>query len=78
MQRTTLRSLKMRCPLCEKRVFDISELPGEQIAITLKCPSCHRVVTVRCAREAVFRLKASPITKNDIRPQKQPQRRKDP
>ncbi len=63
MKETTLSSHKMRCPLCGKRVFDITELPGEQVAITLKCPSCHQVVTVRCTREATLRLKVRPINR---------------
>ena len=63
MKETTLSSHKMRCPLCGKRVFDISELPGEQVAITLKCPGCHQVVTVRCTREATLRLKVRPINR---------------
>ena len=63
MKETTLSSHKMRCPLCGKRVFDISELPGERVAITLKCPSCHQVVAVRCTREAMLRLKVRPMTR---------------
>ena len=61
MKETTLSSHKMRCPLCGKRVFDITELPGEQVAITLKCPSCHQVVTVRCTGEATLRLQMRPM-----------------
>ena len=63
MKETTLSSHKMRCPLCGKRVFDISELPGERVAITLKCPSCHQVVTVRCTGEATLRLQMRPMTR---------------
>ena len=63
MKETTLSSHKMRCPLCGKRVFDITELPGEQVAITLKCPSCHQVVTVRCTGEATLRLQMRPMTR---------------
>lgn len=32
------------CPICEKRAFDISELPQHAVFIRLKCPHCHNIV----------------------------------
>jgi endogenous inhibitor of DNA gyrase (YacG/DUF329 family) len=34
------------CPVCEKRVFDISELPARPIRVRLKCPHCRKLVQV--------------------------------
>jgi hypothetical protein len=39
---------KMICPLCEKRVFDVSKLCDQQVEIELKCPNCNKVVKVPC------------------------------
>ena len=32
------------CPDCEKRAFDISELPESLIMIGLRCPHCNKIV----------------------------------
>lgn len=32
------------CPICEKRIFDISTLPVNRIMLRFKCPHCHNVV----------------------------------
>ncbi|MDR1439325.1 MAG: hypothetical protein LBJ10_04805 [Clostridiales bacterium] len=34
------------CPVCDKRAFDISELPRAPISVRLKCPHCHKIVQV--------------------------------
>jgi Zn finger protein HypA/HybF involved in hydrogenase expression len=34
------------CPVCERRAFDISELPETPIKVRLKCPHCHKIVQV--------------------------------
>jgi endogenous inhibitor of DNA gyrase (YacG/DUF329 family) len=34
------------CPVCEKRVFDISDIPATPIRVRLKCPHCHKIVQV--------------------------------
>ena len=39
---------KMKCPLCNKRAFDISSFPKEELKIELKCPNCHNLVVVPC------------------------------
>lgn len=48
---------KMKCPNCEKRVFDISKLPNERIEIELKCPNCRKFVNVACTAEACLNSK---------------------
>lgn len=44
----------MKCPNCGKRAFDISALPQEKTAIEIKCPNCHKLVTVLCTSEHTF------------------------
>lgn len=39
---------KMRCPICKKRIFDISKIPKEDIQIELKCLKCFNLVLVPC------------------------------
>jgi endogenous inhibitor of DNA gyrase (YacG/DUF329 family) len=39
----------VRCPRCDRRVFDISELPPNLIRVRLKCPHCHKIVEIPCA-----------------------------
>ena len=48
---------KMKCPCCGKRAFDISNLPNEEIAVTIKCPQCKQFVTIPCAKDYVFNEK---------------------
>jgi len=35
------------CPVCEKRVFDVSDPPDSPTRIRLKCPHCRKVVRIR-------------------------------
>ena len=35
---------KIRCPVCEKRVLDVSELPLRAIRVRFKCPHCRKLV----------------------------------
>ena len=37
------------CPVCEKRAFDISELPERLINVRLKCPHCNKIVQLPLA-----------------------------
>lgn len=53
---------KMKCPLCNKRAFDISSLTKEELKIELKCPHCHNLVVVPCNAQS-----ALPERKNEIR-----------
>lgn len=41
----------MKCPNCGKRAFDISTLPQEITAVEMKCPHCHRLITVLCTAD---------------------------
>jgi len=34
------------CPVCEKRVFDISDPPDKLTLIRLKCPHCRNIVKI--------------------------------
>jgi len=34
------------CPVCEKRVFDVSELPEQMVKLRYKCPHCRSVVVI--------------------------------
>ena len=34
------------CPLCERRVFDVSDIPGVPVHVRLKCPHCKNFVEV--------------------------------
>lgn len=43
---------KMKCPICERRVFDISTQTDERVEIELKCPNCKRIVNVSCTEAA--------------------------
>lgn len=45
---------KMKCPCCQKRAFDISALPKEEIKIELKCPHCHNLVVVVCKEDSIL------------------------
>ena len=42
---------QMRCPNCEKRAFDISNLPTEDTTIEIKCPQCTHFVTISLTTE---------------------------
>lgn len=46
---------KMKCSCCEKRAFDISALPNENIVIELKCPHCGKLVKVKCDASSVMK-----------------------
>jgi transcription elongation factor Elf1 len=41
---------KMRCPMCGKRAFDISEMPADTVIIELKCPNCRNIVEIQCGK----------------------------
>ena len=42
--------LKMKCPCCWRRAFDLSLLPVEEITVALKCPHCRNIVYIPCDR----------------------------
>jgi len=43
--------IKMQCPVCKKRAFDLSVLPREPVTVSLVCPNCGCTVAVRCDRD---------------------------
>lgn len=45
---------KLICPICGKRVLDISKIPLEDVKVTLKCPTCHKLVTVPCTKDSIM------------------------
>jgi len=42
---------KMKCPVCNRRAFDISHIDGYQVEVSLKCPNCNKFVTIKCGEE---------------------------
>ena len=34
------------CPLCSKRVLDITDPAPRPLTIRLKCPHCHRIIQI--------------------------------
>lgn len=34
------------CPICEKRIFDVSKLTGSPVYVRLKCPHCRKIVRI--------------------------------
>ncbi|MFP3153392.1 hypothetical protein LQZ18_02990 [Lachnospiraceae bacterium ZAX-1] len=57
-----MSKVKMRCPVCGKRVFDISKLPREPIIVATKCPQCKNFVDVPCTQEWAMALNATAMT----------------
>jgi len=37
---------KAACPVCGKRVFDLSDLPSTPVRVRLKCPHCRKIVKI--------------------------------
>ena len=46
--------LAMRCPVCTKRAFDISDLPANLVLVELNCPHCRNIVQVPCTKDAAI------------------------
>jgi ribosomal protein S27AE len=46
--------LKMKCPKCGKRAFDISKLPQEPVEVEIKCPRCGNIVAIPCRKTYVM------------------------
>jgi hypothetical protein len=34
------------CPLCKRRVLDISTMPDDSVYVRLKCPHCRQIVKI--------------------------------
>jgi endogenous inhibitor of DNA gyrase (YacG/DUF329 family) len=39
------------CPVCDKRVFDVSDIPGSHVRVRIKCPHCRRIVKIPLTSE---------------------------
>ncbi len=59
-----MEKIRMKCPRCGKRAFDISGLPSEQIEIELKCPNCHKIVSIPCIAGARLKTQQKGGEKN--------------
>lgn len=40
--------MRMFCPICGGRVFDISGVPEKALSIEMKCPKCRKIVKIEC------------------------------
>jgi DNA-directed RNA polymerase subunit RPC12/RpoP len=47
---------KMKCSHCGRRAFDISDLPKEQVEVSLKCPQCGKLVSVPCDEKSEIKV----------------------
>jgi len=36
-----------QCPICDKRIFDLSDRPDKPTQIRLKCPHCRKVIKIQ-------------------------------
>ena len=34
------------CPVCKKRIFDVSDTTGTSVHVRLKCPHCRNIVKI--------------------------------
>ena len=34
------------CPICAKRIFDSTDIPGNSVHVRLKCPHCKRIINI--------------------------------
>ena len=34
------------CPMCERRIFDVSDIPDDPVRVRLKCPHCRKIVKI--------------------------------
>ena len=37
---------QIKCPVCKRRICDISTTTNERVAIEMKCPHCWRIVRI--------------------------------
>jgi len=38
------------CPVCMRRVFDVSDIPGDPVQVRLKCPHCRNIVKIQISK----------------------------
>ncbi len=48
---------KILCPICERRICDVTTSSKEKIFIEMKCPHCNRIVKIEFPIAAVLKLK---------------------
>ena len=39
------------CPVCNKRICDVTKEPNEKVEVELKCPKCKHIVKVMCGKK---------------------------
>jgi len=54
---------KMKCPICNRRIFDVSNFPESKIEIAIKCQHCGRLVTINCGKSIESEISEEPIHK---------------
>jgi len=37
---------KIACPICDKRVFDLTDFPTDNVSLRMKCPHCRKIIHV--------------------------------
>jgi len=37
---------KIACPVCDKRVFDLTDFPTDNVSLRMKCPHCRKIIHV--------------------------------
>lgn len=51
--------IRMKCPVCGKRLLDISKLPKEQVSIEVKSPCCRKIVNLKLIKENIKEIRSS-------------------
>lgn len=39
-------SVKLKCPICNKRAMDVVKAAKGKMVIEMKCPHCHKIVKI--------------------------------
>ena len=34
------------CPVCKRRIFDLTNMPGKLLHVRLKCPHCRKIIKI--------------------------------
>jgi hypothetical protein len=68
--REAIVMLRMECPKCHRRAFDLSDLPREKIIWRGKCPQCHQFVTIPCTKDFEMIDASFILGKSDLRASK--------
>lgn len=57
---------KLKCPVCGKRIFDISDFPEKEFVISCKCPNCKEIVDVPCDKQHELTKKNIPSKRTAV------------